>query len=288
LTRWVIALVAAAALVAVPSAISDVVLAPTVSHTAKLPPGAVATFGVACPPRQLAVSAGVYAPAPGVATLAVRPAGSRSYRFRVANPGANPAQRVTAAVACRRIAAVRSPAPYLKMRPVRLKPLAIRPMSQRTVSLNCPAGTLPAGSAFDLDPAGRIESGHFSGLPLTIRRQTETLRGFSFSVRNSGKTTRSAAFYGACLTVVRPAGAPTESLQVKVTTSSTPVRPGTQVFEDSCTRGWFSLATGFSLRPGLTLGGSAAITGRGRWTVTNASSAPVVVALQLVCGRLSG
>ena len=70
--KWVIWLFAAGALVAAAAASSQVVLAPTVYHSAALPSNSITTFTVTCPPGNLAVSAGVSTAAPGVSTLSIR------------------------------------------------------------------------------------------------------------------------------------------------------------------------------------------------------------------------
>ena len=52
--RWVIGLCTAGALVAEAAASSEVVLAPTVYHSAALPSDSITTFTVTCPPGHVA------------------------------------------------------------------------------------------------------------------------------------------------------------------------------------------------------------------------------------------
>ena len=278
---------ALAALVVVPSATPQVVVATTIFRTVNLRPDAITAFRVGCPPGYLPVSAGVSTPAQGATTLGIRPMGQRGYTFRFGNPRANSARLVTVATACRRVPAVTPKTPSLTLTQVKTKPIAVLPSSQKTVTLPCPSGTLPAGSGVDLDP-GRSggSSPHFGGSSLSVRRLTETLKAFSVVVRNTGNATRSAVLYGSCLTLVRPAGAPRERLRVGVTTWTMPLRSGPQVVNKRCGRGWFSLGTGYSLPPTVRLGGSVAVAGGGKWALTNASSAQTLADVQLVCGRL--
>ncbi|MGB2873910.1 MAG: hypothetical protein WBB76_00380 [Gaiellaceae bacterium] len=286
--RWGIALVVATALVVVPSASPQVIRPQTVFHTADLPSDAITAFSVTCPPGYLAVSAGVYTAAPGVTTLSTRPAGLRAYTFRFGNPVTNHAQRVTVAVACRKIPALRSPAPYLRVTPIKVRSLRVGPAGQKAPLLTCPRQTIPAGAGFDLAPPSPGKSSHhFTGSKLIIARQTQSLHDFSFTVRNDGKAARLVDLYGACLTVVRPSGAAGAQLQVKLTANAISVPPGGQIASRSCPSGWSSLATGYSLAPGLSLSGSAAVSGGGRWSVASALAGPATAVLQLVCGRLA-
>ena len=285
--RWVIGLTAAAALVAASSASPQIVVAQTVFHTADLPSNAVTGFNVTCPPGYVAVSGGISTAAPGVTTLSIRSIGIRTYAFRFGNPVTNPHQRVTVAVACRRIRVGAGTSPYLKLKPLKLKPFKIGPSSQKAASLSCPSDTVPAGTGFELDPARSKALGRFSGTTLSIRRQTQTLRGVAFRVRNTGPRARPVALYVSCLTVVRPPGASSERLLVKIFTDATPIHAGSQVVKHSCPRGWTALATGFALPSALALDGSAAIAGTGRWSLTNRGDSTSVADLQLLCGRLS-
>jgi hypothetical protein len=271
----VIGFFALAALIAVPSATAQIVLASTVFRAVDLPSGTTTAVRVTCAPGFLAVSGGVHVPAPGVATLAVRPTGFRAYAFRFGNPTST-AARVTVAVACRKIPALRAETPFLRLTLAKSRPMSVAPGAEKTVTLACPPGTLPGGSGFDVD-SGR----------LSVRRQTQTLRAFSLSVRNLGTATGFADLYGNCLTLVRPPGSVKQRLHVSVLTATTPIRPGAQVLTQRCKRGWFSLSTGYALPAGLRLGGSAAVTGGGRWTLTSAAAARTLADLQLVCGRLA-
>ena len=273
--KRVLGFVGLTALVAVPAATAQLVIGSTVFRTLAVPSGQTAAARVTCAPGYLAVSGGVHAPAPGVATLGVRPIGLRAYAFRFGNPTSSDA-RVTAAVACRRIPGLTAKSPFLRLSLVKSKPVNIPPGGQKTVSLACPAGTLAGGSGFDLD-SGR----------LSVRRQTQTLRAFSMTVRNLGTTSGSTGLYGGCLTLIRPPGAVKQQLQVSVLTSTTPIRPGAQVLTQRCPKGWFSLSTGYLLPAGLRVGGSAATAAGGRWTVTSAAAAQTLADLQLVCGRLA-
>ncbi len=285
--RWVIALTAAAALVAASSATPQIVVAQTVFHTADLPSNAITSFNVTCPPGYVAVSAGVSSAALGATTLSIRPVGLRSYAFRFGNPVTNPHERVTVAVSCRRVRAGSGTSPYLKLTPLKLKPVQVKPSSQKAPSLSCPSGTVPAGTGFDLDPSrGGKALERFSGTTLSIRRQTQSLRGVAFIVRNTGARARPVALYVDCLTVVRPPRAASARLLVKIVSDTTPVHPGSHVVKHSCPRGWTGLATGFAIPTSLSLDGSAAIGGIGKWSLRNSGDGPALADLQLLCGRL--
>ena len=285
--RWVIALIGVAALVAAPSATPQIMLAQTVFHTAGLPSNAITGFNVTCPPGYVAVSAGVSSPAPGVTTLSIRPVGSRNYVFRFGNPVTNPHQRVTVAVSCRRVRAGRGTTPYLKVKPVKLTPVQVKQQSQKKESLSCPSGTVPAGTGFDLDPVRSKAVGRFSGTKLSIRRQTQSLHGVAVILRNSGPRARPVALYATCLTVVRPQGASSGRLLVKILTDTTSIHPGSQAVKHPCPRGWTALATGFAIPSSIGMDGSAAIGPVGSWSLTNHADNAALVDLQLVCGRLS-
>ena len=285
--RWVIALIAVAALVAAPSATPQIIVAQTVFHTADLPSNAITGFTVTCPPGYVAVSAGVSNPAAGVTTLSIRPIGFRGYAFRFGNPVTNPHQRVTVAVSCRRIRVGAGTAPYLKLKLLKLRPFKVKPASQKAASLSCPPGTVPAGTGFDLDPARGKALGRFSGTALSVRRQTQTLHGVAFTLRNGGSQARPVGLYVTCLTVVRPRGASNERLLVKIVTDTTPIHPGSQAVKHPCPRGWTALATGFAIPSSLALDGSAAVGRAGRWSLTNRGDSAALADLQLLCGRLS-
>ena len=182
--RWVIGLCAAGALVAAAAASSQVVLAPTVYHSAALPSDSVTTFTVTCPPGHIAVSAGVSTAAPGVTTLSIRPAGARSFVFRFGNPSTNPGRTVTAAVACRKLRAGTGK-PYLKLVRLKTKPVIVPVEDQKQVVIQCPKGTVAAGGGVDLAPPKGKDFAAFAGSPLDLRRQSSTVKQLTFSVRNA-------------------------------------------------------------------------------------------------------
>jgi len=284
--RWVIALIAVAAFVAVPSATPQVVVAQTVFHTAGLPSNAITGFNVTCPPGSVAVSGGVSSVAPGVTTLSIRPFGVRTYAFRFGNPVTNPHQRVTVAVSCRRIRVRVGTTPYLKLKSLKLRPFTVKPASQKAASLSCPPGTVPAGTGFELDPTRAKAVGRFSGTTLSVRRQMQTLHSVAFILRNRGSRARPVALYVTCLTVVRPRGASSERLIVKIVTDTTPVHPGTQAVKHACPSGWTALATGFAIPGSIAMDGSAAIGRAGKWSLSNRADSTALADLQLLCGRL--
>jgi hypothetical protein len=274
----VIAACASTALIVVPSAIPQIVTGKTVFRTAELPSGATTSLAVSCPSGFYAVSAGIYKPAAGVTVLSTLARSVRSFTFRFLNPAGNPARRVVVLLACRRTLVSRDGLPHLRLRPI-ARPLTVRvPPGQKQARLTCPGGTVPAAAGFDL---GR-------GSALTFRRQTQTLRSFVFGVANHGSAARTVSFHGSCLTLVRPPGGGGAQLQVSLTTDTIDVHPGTQVVTRACPRGWLSLAAGYSLPPGVTLGGAVAGLRLGRWSVTSTADDPVPAQLQLVCSRLSG
>jgi len=284
--RWVIALIGVAALVAAPWASPQIVVAQTVFHTADLPSNAIKSFSVACPRSYLAVSGGVSTAAPGVTTLSIRPVGLRAYAFRFGNPVKNPHQRMTVAVACRKIRVRSGRSPYLRLKPLKLKPFQVKPSTTKAALVGCPSGTVPAGTGFDLDPRRAKAAGRFSGTTLSVRSQTLTLHGIAFRIRNSGPRARAASLYVTCVTVVRPPAAPIERLFVKVVTVTMPIHPGSQVVKRSCSRGWTALATGFAIPTPLAMDGSAAIGAVGKWSVANHGDSAALADLQLLCGRL--
>jgi hypothetical protein len=278
--RWVIALIACAAGFAVLQAraqVAEVVLAPSIFATRALPSDSTTTFSVTCPPGHLAVSAGVSTPGSGTTLLSIRPAGSRAYAFRFGNPGTNPARHVTVVVACREIRiSIKAQAPVIKLMQVKTRPIVVPPGVQRAASLACPGRTAPAGAGADLAAAD-----------LSVRRVSASLHGFSFRAWNYGSKSATAVFYGNCVTVVRPAGAERARLHVTLTTFSGPVHPGRQKITHSCPRGWFSLATGYTLPAArLQIEGSAPRGGGGRWGVFNNAADTTLVDLQLACGQL--
>ena len=277
--RRVIAGFALAALIAVPSATPQIVVGQTVVRTADIRPGVTRSLVVACPRGYFAVSAGVYRPVDGANTLSIRSSSLRAFAFRLGNPPANPGGRVAVAAACRRVRAGRGAVPYLRLKT--LKPLTVRvgPSGQRQVHLGCPPKTVPAAAGFDLGRAGAT---------LALQSQTQTLRAFTFEVLNRGAVARTVSFHGSCLTLVRPAGARAEQLQVRLETASVQIHAGSQVVTKSCPRGWLSLATGYSLPPRVTLNGATAALRRGRWSVTSKPGGTELATFELVCSRLTG
>jgi hypothetical protein len=283
--RWVIAVLATGIGLLAVSARAEVVLAPTVYASRKLPSDAITTFAVACPAGHFAVGAGVSAPAAGTALLKAAPASPRAYTFSLGNPGANGAKRVTAAVACRK---VRPGGPRLALRPVRAT-LTVGRGTQRSAALPCPPKTTPAGSGVDLDPGRARRAAPFAGAALELRAATASLHGFAFTVRNAGHRLRRAVVYGNCLTVVRSAGAPPTPLRVRITTFTDSLHAGRQRLGHGCPPGWFSLGAGYAVSSAAVRVVGAAPLGRGgRWWVENAAGGAGKVDLQLVCGSLGG
>ena len=277
--RRVIAGLALAALIAAPSATPQIVVGQTIVRTAELRPGATRSLVVSCPSGYFAISAGVYRAVNGANTLSIRSSSLRAFAFRLGNPPANPGGRVAVAAACRRIRAARGGVPYLKLKT--LKPVTVRvgPSGQRQVHLACPPKMVPAAAGFDLGRAGST---------LALQSQTQTLRTFTFEVLNRGTAARTVSFHGSCLTLVRPAGARAEQLQVRVATASVPLHAGSQLVIKSCPRGWLSLAAGYSLPPRVTLNGATATLRQGRWSVTSKPGSPELATFELVCSRLTG
>jgi hypothetical protein len=287
--RWVIALLAAGVALVAASAraqTEQVVLAPTVFATHGLPANGITTFTATCPRGYIAVSAGVSTPAPGTTLLEVTPVGLSSYRFRFGNPVTNDDQRVTVAVACRKVSAAKY---VFRLKPLKTKYVIAPPRKAAAAILDCPSGTTPAGAGVDLDPArGKSVHAYRAGPPLSIRRQTTTLSRFSFSVLNSGAQSRTVAFYGGCLTLVRAAGTAPQRLHVKVTTIRVALHLGPQTITRRCPSGWVSLAAGYSLlsRP-TTTAGAAAISRCGQWALLNDGEGGTKADVQLACGRLA-
>jgi hypothetical protein len=283
--KRVIGLCAAGALVAAATASSQIVLAPTVYHSAALPSDSITTFTVTCPPGHVALSAGVSTAAPGVTTLSIRPAGARSFVFRFGNPSTNPDRSITVAVACRKLRPGTAK-PYLKLVALK-KPVIVPIEDQKQVVIQCPKGTAAAGGGVDLVPPKGKDFVGFAGSPLELRQQSSSLKRFTFTVGNADSKPHPAVLYGNCVTVVRPSGSAPGRLQVRLLTRTTPVQPGSHTIRRSCPAGWVSLATGYTLAPQLTLGASAAIDGGGKWTIANASGSQVLADLQLACARVA-
>jgi hypothetical protein len=267
---------------------AQVVLAPSAFRTAALPSNAITSLVVACPRGYAAVSGGVFRPAPGTALLTGRPAGLRAYSFRFGNPVRNPRQHVTVAAACRRVDKTGQGSLSLRLRLLRTKPVTVAPRRTATAGFTCPARMVTAGSGQDLDPARR-QKGFPPGAAarLSVRRETSSVRSFSFAVRNSGSAARSVVFYGNCVTLVTAAGKPRKRLHVTVTTFTGSIHPGSQTVTHTCPRGWFSLAAGFAARsPLASVDGATAVGSGGRWSLSSDARGPATVELQLTCGRI--
>jgi hypothetical protein len=273
--RLVIPAFAAAALVVVASATSQVVVGRTVLRAVRLPAGATKALSVSCPAGYFAVSAGASRAGEGISAVRARPLSPRAFAFRLAN-ASDLDQRVTVAAACRRVGAAGSKAPYLKLAARRHVALKVAPTSLRQARFTCPSGTVPAAAGFDL---GRRQ--------VSVRHETQDLHVVTFGVFNGGAAPRTVSFYAGCLTVVRPVGAGAAQLQVSLATDTVPLRMGAQVVTRLCPRGWLSLSAGYSLPAGVELNGAAAVGRTGRWSLTNPEQKPVLADLQLVCARLT-
>ena len=273
--RWVIAGIAAAALIVVASATSQVVVGRTAFRVVAVPAGATKTVSASCPSGYFALSAGASRSGEGISELAVRPAGLRTFSFRLANTG-DLDQRVTVAVACRRVRSGGSKAPYLKLAARRRVTLRVPASGLKQTRFTCPSGTVPAAAGFDL---GRGK--------LSLRQETQDLHVLTFGVFNPSSVPRTVSVYGGCLTVVRPAGSRATQLQVSLATDTVPIHNGTQVVTRVCPRGWLSLAAGYDVPVGLELNGAAAVARTGKWSLTNPAQKPVLAQLQLACARLT-
>jgi hypothetical protein len=277
-----------AAILVVPSALAQTVLAPTILRSANLPSNTVKTFTVACPSGYVAASGGLSSAATGIALLRAEPAGTGAFSFRLGNPAGNPPRRALVAVACRRLRTRTGGSVSFKLTPLRPRSLVVPPGALRSAALSCPSETVAAGAGVDLAPSRRGATAGFTGTRLSVRRITVGLRSFAFAIRNSGGAARRVVISGNCITVVSKLGAGREQLQVNVTTFEGLVGPGRRSITRRCPRGWFSLASGYSLpASSLALQGSAAIAGGGRWTVVNAAGDSTRLLLTLVCGRLA-
>jgi hypothetical protein len=265
-------LTAAAALVVVPSALPKGASARNIGRSFTLGAHAVKSVTVRCPSGWVAASGGVRSGGDGTATLAIRPAGASAATVRLVNRTSDP-QTVSVAATCLGLPGGRS-APYYKAAQVQRK-ISVASGGQKQAGLRCPAGTVAAGAGFAV-----------SSPALQVRQATRTINRFAFTVENDGARTRPAVLYGTCLTLVRPPGSRRVSLNVRVITATTPLPPGTRTVSEACPRGWFGLATGYSLPTSVTLTGSFASPGGGRWSLTNASSKPLLPDLQLACGRI--
>jgi hypothetical protein len=268
---------------------AQVVAAPTVYAIHNLPANAVTTFTVPCSAGYAASSAGVATPGPGTTVLAIAPVGLRGYRFRIGNPATNGDQRVRVAVACRKVLSAGSgPRFTLKLKPLKTRYLTVPAKKTASAALACPPGTVTARGGADLDPSqGKTVDAYRVRPGVSLRRQTATLRRFTFSLHNTATHAKRVALYGGCLTLTREAGAPRVRLHVRATTYRVLVHPGAQVVTRRCRPGWVSLAAGFSLRNRVTNAtGAAAVAGGGRWSVLSDGATDTLADVQLACGRV--
>lgn len=265
----------AAALIAVASAFSQVVVGRTAFRAVSLPAGATKTVSVSCPAGYLAVSAGASKAGEGISALQSQPLSPRRFGFRLTNSG-HLAQRVTVAAACRRVRAGGRKAPYLKLVTRRGVTLRVASGGRRQARFTCPSGTLPAAAGFDL--------GHGS---LSVRQETQDLHALTFGVSNSSPAAKNVSVHTSCLTVVTPAGTGAARLQVSLATDTVPIGNGSQVVTRVCPRGWLSLTAGYSLPAGVELNGAAAVGRTARWSLTNTVQNPVLAQLQVACSRLT-
>jgi hypothetical protein len=266
---------AAAALIVVASATSQVVVGSTAFRAIKIPAGAAKEVSVSCPAGYFALSGGASNAGEGISELEVRPLSARKFAFRLANAG-DALARVTVSAACRRVRAGGGSAPYLRLVPKRRVTMTVPKAGLRQARFTCPSGMVPAATGFDL---GRSA--------LSVRQETQDLHTVNFAVSNTGAAPRRASLWAGCLTVVRPAGARATQLQVSLATDTVPLRSGSQVVTRLCPRGWLSLSAGYSLPATAVLNGAAAVGRTARWTLTNPQSKPVLADLQLACARLT-
>lgn len=271
--RLIVTLTAAAALVVAPSALPRDVSARNVARSFTLGAHAVKSVTVSCPRGWVAASGGVRSAGDGTAALAIRPAGASAVSLRLANRTGDP-QFVSVAATCLGLPGGRS-APYYRASHVQRK-ISVAGGAQRQAGLGCPAGTVAAGAGFAI-----------SSPALQVRESTRSVNRFSFTVENDSAVARPAVLYGTCLTLVRPPGSRQVRLNVRVITSTTPLPPGDRVVNEACPRGWFGLATGYSLPASVTLSATVAVPGGGRWSLTNPASKPLLPDLQLACGRVA-
>jgi hypothetical protein len=268
-----IAALAAAALVVVPSAIPQTVVGRTVLRTIELRPGTTKALAVSCPAGYLAVSAGVSRPAPGVTTLSVRATGPRTFLARFRNPAASPRRKVSVGAACRRTA---EGSARLRLKLLKLVTARVGPSSQKRVELSCPPGTFPGAAGFDFGRTGEA--------PL-LASERQTFRALTFRVANPAAVARTVSLHAGCLTAVRPPGSSTR-LQVSLTSDTVQIEPGAHVVTRRCTAGWLALSAGFSMRRGLEIQGAAVTLRAGRWSVTSRAEGELPATFELVCGRL--
>jgi len=273
LGRWLITLTLAAALVVVPSALPRDTSARNIGRSFTLSAHALKSVTVNCPSGWVAASGGVRSAGDGTAALAIRPAGASAVSLRVANRTGDP-HFVSVAATCLGLPGGRS-APHYRASRVQRK-ILVAGLARKQAGLGCPAGTVAAGAGFAI-----------SSPALQIRESTRSVNRFSFTVENDGARARPAVLYGTCLTLVRPSGSRRVRLNVRVMTATTPLPPGDRVVNEACPRGWFGLATGYSLPASVTLSATVAVPGGGRWSLTNPLSKPLLADLQLTCGRVA-
>ena len=140
----------------------------------------------------------------------------------------------------------------------------------------------------DLAPSsGKTVDAYRVGPGVSLRRQTATLRRFTFSLQNTTTEAKRVALFGGCLTLTREAGAPRARLHVRATTYRVLVHPGAQVVTRPCRSGWVSLSAGFSLRNRVTSAtGATAVAGGGRWSVLSDAATDTLADVQLACARV--
>jgi hypothetical protein len=280
--RWVIALAAIGMGLVAAAAwgqVDQAVLGPTVYASHNLPSDAITGFNVTCPPGYFAVSAGVSNPGSGSTQLSVRPLRLRGFTFRFGNPATNDATRATVAVACRKS----SSGAVLKVRPVKTR-VVVKPGQMRSGTLACPAQTLPAGAAFDLDPGRAKSLDSFAGAALSVRTSTASPRAFRFRIANAGARAHDALLQGNCATVltVEPA-----QLRTRISTYTNEITAGSHHIVHRCPAGWTALGAGYALTSGsVRIDGAAAIGAKGSWWARNTATSPVTAQLQVICARL--
>ena len=273
--RWILTLIAVAALVVVPDALPRGASARNVARSLTLGAHAAKSVTVRCPGGSVAASGGIRSAGDGAAALAIRPQSPSAVSVRLVNRAGN-SQRVSVAATCIGLPSGRA-APYFKVVHVQRRiSLAAGAGSQRRAGLRCPAGTVAAGAGFTVP-----------GPAVQVRQATRTINSFSFMVQNDSARARRVDLYGTCVTLVRPAGSRRVKLNVRVITATTPLPPGDRTVTQACPRGWFGLATGYSLPASVTLSATVAGPGGGRWSLTNALSKPLLPDLQLACARVA-
>jgi hypothetical protein len=273
LGKLILTLTAAAALVVAPSALPTDASTRNAVRSFTFGAHAVKSVTVSCPRGWVAASGGVRSAGDGIATLAIRPAGASAVNLRVANRTGDP-QFVSVAATCLGLPGGRSAAYYRASRVQRK--ISVAGLAQKQAGLRCPAGTVAAGAGFAI-----------SSPALQVRESTRTVNRFSFTVANDSAKARPAVLYGTCLTLVRPPGSRQVRLNVRVITATTPLPPGDRVVNEACPRGWFGLATGYSLPASVTLSATVATPGGGRWALTNPLLKPLLPDLQLACARVA-